>query len=743
MGGKHETGADWTEPEHWVWARILAGESADLNERDRETNPNCEDLLPAVAANWADDRRLSAKFLQTILTNKAFVKRTPHSGVRILGALVDDAPLDLEHARLHQLFWLEKSRVLVDIKGRNILVDGEFSLEGSFVKGEVCLTRARIRELHLTAGQYWGSINLNGARVTDGVFLSRGAIFKDKVNLGSARIGAALEMDGSTFEKHIILNGIQVKGPIFLRNSATCKAEVDLGNAKISSVLDLNGSTFEKRVNLNSIAVDGSVFLCDGGVFKGEVNLTGSKIGSGLHMKGSTFEKSVHLNSIVVNGNVFLGDGGTFHGEVDLGFAAIGLVLDMQGSTFSKRVNLNGVMVTGSVAICGGSTFKGDVNMGGAKIGSVVDLNGSVFEGRVSLNGASVYVAILRGVSRFSCEVDLRSAIISSLLDMGGSVFEQDVYLENISVHGPAFLGRGAVFMGGVSLVQAKIGSSLDFGGSCFAKWVELTGATIHGELSFGSLPHDASIWGHESTLSLRNAHCGALQDFWQTSTHNSWPETLELENFTYERLRGMHGGRADYKLLARPVDCYIEWLALDTSFSPQPYEYLANVFRQAGYPDKANSVLYASKERRRNLVSAALGDCDSWETYISTWFNWLGLGLLKWTIGYGLGHRYFRVLWWVGGFTVFGATLLYIFGVKHNINWDFQRYLFASFDQLLPVITLDKSHDNLIFGHDLGNQHICAQPYRLVIYFYAHKIAGWVLGSFLVAGLAGLTQRN
>jgi hypothetical protein len=34
-------------------------------------------------------------------------------------------------------------------------------------------------------------------------------------------------------------------------------------------------------------------------------------------------------------------------------------------------------------------------------------------------------------------------------------------------------------------------------------------------------------------------------------------------------------------------------------------------------------------------------------------------------------------------------------------------------------------------------------ESYGLLIYFYAHKLAGWVLGSFLVAGLAGLTQRN
>ncbi len=37
----------------------------------------------------------------------------------------------------------------------------------------------------------------------------------------------------------------------------------------------------------------------------------------------------------------------------------------------------------------------------------------------------------------------------------------------------------------------------------------------------------------------------------------------------------------------------------------------------------------------------------------------------------------------------------------------------------------------------------VTPQSYGVLVYFYWHKIAGWVLGSFLVAGLAGLTQRN
>ena len=103
MGGEPELPTDWTEPEKWAWRRIASGELADFNARDREQDSEFKHLDPSKAAGWADNRRLSAKFLQTILTDKAFVDATPYGGVRILGALVDDAPLDLEHARLHPI----------------------------------------------------------------------------------------------------------------------------------------------------------------------------------------------------------------------------------------------------------------------------------------------------------------------------------------------------------------------------------------------------------------------------------------------------------------------------------------------------------------------------------------------------------------------------------------------------------------------------------------------------------------
>ena len=179
--------AGWTEPELWAWEQIAAGEPADFNARDGRYYSGINDLDPCKENGWAENRR-PVKFLQDILTRKVFADATPYGGVRILGALVDDAPLNLEHARLERLIWLEHSRILTDVKCRKLRVDGEFSLEGSFVGGRVELPEANII----------GSVSLADAT------------FKAEVALIAASIDANLAMNGATFEGKVDLNSAKV-----------------------------------------------------------------------------------------------------------------------------------------------------------------------------------------------------------------------------------------------------------------------------------------------------------------------------------------------------------------------------------------------------------------------------------------------------------------------------------------------------------------------------------------------------
>ena len=216
MGNMPDILTDWTEPEKWVWQQIAAGEWADLYEYD-SAHAN---RTPDSEEDWGEHCRLSSKFIETILTQKKFCEATPYGGVRIRGAFIDDAPLDLEHARLQHLFWLVKSRILVDVKCRNLRVDGGLSFNDSFVAANVELNQSHIREsLSLMSSTFEGDVSLNSATVSGSAFLDSGAIFKGKLSLGSANIDGNLMMYGSTFEGLVTLTECTVTGVFLLAYS--------------------------------------------------------------------------------------------------------------------------------------------------------------------------------------------------------------------------------------------------------------------------------------------------------------------------------------------------------------------------------------------------------------------------------------------------------------------------------------------------------------------------------------------
>ena len=182
--------------------------------------------------------------------------------------------------------------------------------------------------------------------------------------------------------------------------------------------------------------------------------------------------------------------------------------------------------------------------------------------------------------------------------------------------------------------------------------------------------------------------------------------------------------GQADIE--KRDSKWFIKWLERDKTFSPQPYEQLANVLHESGYPSKANAIRYATRKRMR---------CAAWERREGKpreWPRWVGLTLLQFIIGYGLGARYFRVLWWFGGITLIGFLVL--LGSIEKSNWDLFKMAWASFDQVLPIVKLDEENQKLILGNYSS---------WTIAYFYVQKLVGYVLGGFLGAGLAGLTRKS
>jgi hypothetical protein len=145
-------------------------------------------------------------------------------------------------------------------------------------------------------------------------------------------------------------------------------------------------------------------------------------------------------------------------------------------------------------------------------------------------------------------------------------------------------------------------------------------------------------------------------------------------------------------------------------------------VLRKAGEPAKAADVLYAGRERARQMASG---------------LRYIGLTLLKWTIGYGLGLRYFRCLWWLAGLTLIGLGVLQAHALACWLSesicqaiWpcyghiDIADSIVYSFQKPLPPFAKLKEFSGIILG-----------PVA-TWYFYLHQLIGYVLAGFRLGRL-------
>jgi hypothetical protein len=214
-----------------------------------------------------------------------------------------------------------------------------------------------------------------------------------------------------------------------------------------------------------------------------------------------------------------------------------------------------------------------------------------------------------------------------------------------------------------------------------------------------------------EARLDLYNTEVVGMQD-----VPNASPPSVWLEGFTYNHLAGLAAANTLPRTTQKALRVSLTaWLRRQKQYTPQPYEQLASVLQKAGYKSLATRILYESKKREESQTS-----------YV---WSWLVLWLQRMLIGYG--YYNFRVLVPVLVFLLVGVAVLYFTGEGRRLHMPYG--VSYSIDMLLPVIKLNKAHDEVIR--------------RLIPsvrwYFYCHQIVGYILASFLVAGLAGLTKKN
>ena len=247
--------------------------------------------------------------------------------------------------------------------------------------------------------------------------------------------------------------------------------------------------------------------------------------------------------------------------------------------------------------------------------------------------------------------------------------------------------------------------------GSYIGGTVNLDDARISGGLMIGSAAPFPTLF---SRVSLERTHIGLQLDVTITGAQ-------ELDGLVYSaipRLKDPGDTETDRFDSQQEIDTYKRWLLTDDTFSPQPYRQLASVLRDAGVVDVAEDVLYEGYQRERSSAS-------DWKRRL-----WL---LAQWPVGYGVGLRIFRVLFFFLGFLVLGW--IWIVAVqcrKGSLSWTIGRLGFwFSLDHLLPVIRLRDAHFDQVY-----------LPRCTRWYFFFHQVMGYFLAFFLISGLANIPAR-
>ena len=384
-----------------------------------------------------------------------------------------------------------------------------------------------------------------------------------------------------------------------------------------------------------------------------------------------------------------------------------------------RRIQVRGTL---SLQAC---VLAGELNLDRAHVGSnLFCREGTVVEGNVLLIGAHI-----EGNAEFD-----------------GATLKGALFSDSLRVDCGLFL-RQMRRLGPTDLIASQIGRDLHIHGSEIEGEINLTGATIAGELHLDrgwdnerkkdTLP----TWGDGVRLILRNASAtsiaGRLDAFRRQRDNKNvaWGDfvDMDLTGFRYQNLGGLDAAHKD-TLAAAEAEHLIAWLEAgsgDGAFNPDPYRQLARALEASGHMGKARRILRAMAGHEHR---AAKG----WRR-VPFFFSWL-------FIRYGYSNLT-ALVWFVALVLVFTAWGLSMEGLR-GLDFspagfaEFFRWLGFSFANAIPLMSFDKAHETFLAAQ-FGHGEAASVPVAIAWAFYLEKVAGFIILTYLAAGLSGLAHRR
>ncbi|MEM7425334.1 MAG: hypothetical protein AAF441_04525 [Pseudomonadota bacterium] len=407
-------------------------------------------------------------------------------------------------------------------------------------------------------------------------------------------------------------------------------------------------------------------------------------------------------------------DDSRFDGTVELTGLRVEQSLTFDGSRFAKAINARNLAV--AVDLRMRRAQLPSLLLRGAHLGGSLTLSGIKISQSFSARSAKIdHAVLLDGGARLNF-ADLSNAEIGRQISFKRSQVTGKLVAHGMSVKGDVLMNGAAVF-NTVNLQSSTIGDGLAVDTARVSGLLDITNAKINGELTLnlGDQPPGDVAWGPGASFILQNTTIGALNDsrtawFYKDRPNNFIP--LDLKGFTYATLGGIGEGNSE-NMAQREVDWHLGWLQAQTNtenlFTPQPYQQLAKVVGELGFASKRDEILYAMRDSERTSNNISAGR--------KTWLT------MQWLV-IGYGYENLRALVPFGLLVLFGVWAGRFAESTRKIS-PLKRFWF-SLDRALPFVELGLANDIEPPKNWVGS------------YYYIHAILGFILASFLFAGLTG-----
>lgn len=610
---------------------------------------------------------------------------------------------------------------------------GPFDLATMQLWGEErTVSAAALRDL--LAGVQWPvhakGVRLRGARIS-GVLDLEGATLRCPLSLDSCYLDAndPACLDHATASR-VALTGCQLAG--LTANSLTAR-QIDLSRSTLrtgplslmcASITDnlicsgaqLNGTDGDLNALVaGGMKVGASVYLdqylddrftAAGAIWLARAEIGGDLACSGAQLGSNSDGIGLLAEGVRVGGQVFLREGFATDGAVRL------LGADITGD-LSCRAALLGSDHNGNALTADRMRVGGEVHLyRGFTAGGAVVLNGADITGDLSFSGAQ-----LTGT------------------DHDGNALAAD----GMRVGAAVLLDEGFTSAGTVSLNFARVDQLV------------LSPARVAGanEITFSFTATEAQIacelrWAPDGQFSgrvnLEDTHVGDLEDTWTRAGEQArgyWPPggRLRLSGLTY-------GGLGEASVKQR-----LQWIRSQyegdepAAFAAQPYEELADMYRQAGQDTEAREVAIA---RRRDLRT--YGNLN-WYRRSGNWFldQTIRYGYQTWRAAAGLAAVFvaFLVLSVIGQHQHVIVPLGDVKGLDPvptatRCTSDYPCFYPFGYtvDTVIPIINVHQA------DHWGPDAHAPA-GWLWVFSAWGATAAGWALATLLVAGYTGLVRQN